>query len=309
MSNQTKESAARTLYAVMNEMAVRPDNYISTKEIKPIVESKVELTDWERERTGKNNTIRWRNNLNYYSIWYVKAGFIIKNKNRGYWYLTPDGAEIIKNSAEDVMNSAEDAFKKWQKEQKQFVGTLDEDSELYSNEASAKEDLTDDVDIDVDVDLEGKARNGIRAYLSTKTPYEFQDMVAALLHAMGYHIPFVAPQGRDDGIDIIAYVDPIGAQIPRVKVQVKHRIDAIGAPEIRQLLGNIRKGEIALFVTSGTFTKDAKKLEHLPISQEFIRLIDGDDFIDMWQEYYDKMTKEERNMLPLKRITFLDSNE
>lgn len=303
MSNQTKESATRALYAVMNEMAVRPDSCISTKEINPIVESKVELTDWERERTGKNKTIRWRNNLNYYSIWYVKAGFIIKNKDRGYWYLTPDGADILKKSAEEVMMAAEDAFKKWQQEQEQFVDTIDDDSTLYSGETSAKENFTDDID----EDLESKARNSIRAYISAKNPYEFQDMVAALLHAMGYHIPFVAPKGKDGGIDIIAYVDPIGAQIPRVKVQVKHRIDAISASDIRQLLGTIRKGEVALFVTSGRFAKDVEQYERN--STQFIRLIDGDDFIDMWQEYYDKMTKEERAMLPLKRITFLDSKE
>ena len=29
----------------------------------------------------------------------------------------------------------------------------------------------------------------------------------------------------------------------------------------------------------------------------------------MWQEYYDKMTDEDKNMLPLKRISFLGSNE
>jgi len=44
-------------------------------------------------------------------------------------------------------------------------------------------------------------------------------------------------------------------------------------------------------------------------SREFIRLIDGNDFIDMWQEYYDKMTDDDKNMLPLKRISFLGNNE
>ena len=44
-------------------------------------------------------------------------------------------------------------------------------------------------------------------------------------------------------------------------------------------------------------------------SREFIRLIDGNDFIDMWQEYYDKMSDEDKNKLPLKRIAFLGSND
>ena len=44
-------------------------------------------------------------------------------------------------------------------------------------------------------------------------------------------------------------------------------------------------------------------------SREFIRLIDGDEFIEMWQNYYDKMSDDDKNMLPLKRISFLGNNE
>lgn len=45
------------------------------------------------------------------------------------------------------------------------------------------------------------------------------------------------------------------------------------------------------FVTSGTYSTDAK---HAATSgDKFIRLIDGDEFIEMWQEYYDKMSDED----------------
>ena len=156
--------------------------------------------------------------------------------------------------------------------------------------------------------LESDAREGIRKFIVSKSPYEFQDMVAALLRAMGYHTPFIAPKGKDGGIDITAYLDPLGAQTPRIKVQVKHKPEtAIGASDIRALLGVLRAGDIALFVTSGTFSPDAKTTG--TSSREFIRLIDGDEFIDMWLEFYDKMTDDDKNMLPLKRIAFLGNNE
>ncbi len=35
-------------------------------------------------------------------------------------------------------------------------------------------------------------------------PYEFQDLVAALLKAMGYHVNYVSPPGPDRGLDIVA---------------------------------------------------------------------------------------------------------
>ena len=82
---------------------------------------------------------------------------------------------------------------------------------------------------------------------------------------------------------------------------------SIGASDIRALLGVLRAGDIALFVTSGTFSPDAKATG--TSSREFIRLIDGDEFIDMWLEFYDKMSDDDKNMLPLKRIAFLGNNE
>lgn len=139
-------------------------------------------------------------------------------------------------------------------------------------------------------------------------PYEFQDLVASLLKAMGYYIQSVAPRGKDGGIDIVAYTDPLGAKTPRIKVQVKHKPEtAIPVSDIRALLGIMKAGDIALFVTSGTYSNDAK--QEASGSNNFIRLIDGDEFIEMWQEYYDKMSDEDKNMLPLKRIAFLGNNE
>ena len=60
-------------------------------------------------------------------------------------------------------------------------------------------------------------------------------------------------------------------------------------------------------MTSGTFSSDARNTS--TSSREFIRLIDGDEFIDMWLEFYDKMSDDDKNMLPLKRISFLGNNE
>lgn len=240
--------------------------------------------------------IRWTNSFQFYSIDYQKAGFIVK-KN-GNWYLTPEGEAILKKTPEEVMNIANDAYYEWRR-----LNPKDEKPETEPDDETAEKDNAMNLDL-----LESDAREGIRQFIVSKSPYEFQDMVAALLRAMGYHTPFIAPKGKDGGIDIIAYLDPLGAQTPRIKVQVKHKPDtAIGASDIRALLGVLRAGDIALFVTSGTFSSDARNTS--TSSREFIRLIDGDEFIDMWQEYYDKMSDDDKNMLPLKRIAFLGNNE
>jgi restriction system protein len=293
--SRSRACATNTLYAVMKEMSRRGGS-MPAKELHPFVNENVSLNDWEREPAGKMKYIRWTNSYQFYSIDYQKAGFIVK-KN-GMWYITPEGEKILKKSPEEVMKIANAAYQEWRR-----LNPKEESNEEEPNDETAEKDNSMNLDL-----LESDAREGIRQFIVMKSPYEFQDMVAALLRAMDYHTPFIAPKGKDGGIDIIAYLDPLGAKTPRIKVQVKHKPDAtIGASEVRALSGVLQPGDIALFVTSGTYSADARNAASG--NDKFIRLIDGDDFIEMWQEYYDKMTDEDKNMLPLKRISFLGNNE
>ena len=293
--SRTKACATKTLYAVMKEMSRRGGS-MPAKELYPFVNENVELSDWEREKAGKMQYIRWTNSFQFYSIDYQKAGFIIKKS--GTWYITPEGEKIMKKTPEEVMNIANDAYHEWRR-----LNPKDDSPEEEPNDETAEKDNAMNLDL-----LESDAREGIRQFIISKSPYEFQDMVAALLRAMDYHTPFIAPKGKDGGIDIIAYLDPLGAKTPRIKVQVKHKPEtAIGASEVRALSGVLKAGDIALFVTSGTYSADARNAASG--NDKFIRLIDGNDFIDMWQKYYDKMTDDDKNMLPLKRISFLGNNE
>ena len=296
---RSQACAAKTLYAVMKEMSRRGGS-MSAKELYPYVENNVELTDWEKEPAGKMKYIRWTNNFQFYSIDYQKAGFIIKQ--RGSWYITPEGEEILKKSPEEVMRAANKAYREWRE-------LNPKSSPDDHNDDEPTDDIPENADIAIKLEqLESDARDDIKKYIAAKDPYQFQEMVAALLRAMNYHTPFIAPKGKDGGIDIIAYVDPLGAQTPRIKVQVKHKpYTAIGASEVRALSGVLKAGDIALFVTSGTYSTDARTAASS--SDKFIRLIDGNDFIEMWQKYYDKMLDEDKNMLPLKRIAFLGNNE
>ena len=292
---RTKATATKTLYAVMKEISRRGCS-MPAKELYPFVEANEKLTEWELEPAGKNKYIRWTNSFQFYSINYAKAGLIVKQK--GMWYLTPEGEAALKLSPEEVMEKGEVAYREWRK-----LNPREDKRDEEPTDENAERDRAEELNL-----LESDAREGIRHFIVSKSPYEFQDMVAALLRAMGYHTPFIAPKGKDGGIDIIAYLDPLGAQTPRIKVQVKHKPDtAIGASEVRALSGILKAGDIALFVTSGTYSADARNAASG--NDKFIRLIDGNDFIDMWQEYYDKMTDDDKNMLPLKRIAFLGNNE
>jgi restriction system protein len=126
---------------------------------------------------------------------------------------------------------------------------------------------------------------------------------------MGYHTDFIAERGRDGGIDIIAYQDPLGIKTPRIKVQVKHYPNNPIAPDpLRSLKGLLNHGEeVGLFVTSGSFSTEARRFARE--TSAHIKLIDGEEFIELWQKNYDKLTDEEKNMLPLRAVYFLGTNE
>ncbi len=203
------------------------------------------------------------------------------------------------------------------------VGLLDSATSAYKiwaadKKTKAKE--TDQVNIDLEQNteqiqkanleqLEEQAIDGIKKFIIQKNPYEFQDIVAALLRAMGYHTPFVSPKGKDGGIDIIAFQDPLGVKTPRIKVQVKHYPEnPIPADTIRSLKGLINSGEeVGLFVTSGRFSNEAERFARE--ANVHIKLINGEDFISLWQEFYNQMPDEDKSLLPLQSIYFFVSNE
>ena len=288
---------AKTMYAALTILSKNGGTMPSRILIQEI-EKALDFSPWEKEILESTGNIRWQSIMQLTSVDYVHAGFLVKK--RGYWSITPEGEDAMKLGADKLREEASLRYKAW------YRGTK-KTNEKKPNQNEEENDSVKENLIELE-NLEERAANGIREYLKGKNPYEFQDLVAALLKAMGYSIQSVAPRGKDGGIDIVAYVDPLGAQTPRIKVQVKHKPDtATSAADVRALLGILKAGDIALFVTSGTYSADAR---HAATSgDKFIRLIDGDEFIDMWQRFYDKMTDEDKNMLPLKRIAFLGNNE
>ena len=287
--------AAKTVFAAFLILK-KAGGELPSKEVLDRIPEEIQLTEWELERYEKTGYIRWQSILHFYTIDCSKAGYLRKQK--GAWYLTEEGERAISLGAVELLHSASKEYKKWNQERKTF------------NEEEAAITVPDEKVQRATIEqLEESAIEGIMEYIRNKNAYEFQDLVAALLRAMGYYTPFVSPKGKDGGIDVVAFQDPLGANAPRIKVQVKHRPDAsIAVDEIRGLIGLLNKdGDIGLFVTSGRFTTDAERLAR--DSHIHIKLIDGDTFISLWKDFYSELSDEEKNMMPLQPIYFLGTNE
>ena len=287
MKKQSKSLAlaSKVIFAAF-EILKENGGELNGREVISQVEKRVDLDDWAKTKYEKSGYIRWQSILHFYSIDCAKAGFLIKKK--GTWYLTKEGEEAMKLGADGLLNAAQKAYRKWRKEKE-----LEEDVE-------GSPDKEQEATID---EMEQIAIEGLKSFIKSKNPYEFQDLAAALLRGMGYYTPFVAPSGKDGGLDIIAYRDPLGTVTPRIKVQIKHREQPASVPEIRQLMGLLQKdGDVGIFISSGGFTSESKTTARS--SHVHVELIDLSRFIELWQEFYHKLSDEDKALMPLIPIYF-----
>lgn len=128
--------------------------------------------------------------------------------------------------------------------------------------------------------------------------YEFEEFTAHLLECMGYTAR-VSDKSGDGGVDVIAHTDELGFQPPIIKVQCKRQTDQVGEPAANQLLGTLGDGEFGLFVSLGSYSRPARLLER---NRSKLRLIDGEELVDLIFEHYDRMSARYRTLIPLRKI-------
>jgi restriction system protein len=293
----TKQIAKKIVFAAF-KILKEAGGQLERKDLFKRISSTVKLSEYELGIYEKTGYVRWESILHFYSINCNKAGFLRKKK--GVWYLTEEGEKAITLGEDDLFDAIVVGYRNWKSEQPKAAELTEQEENIEDVQQTQKTKLEL---------LEDQALTDIKGHINSKNAYEFQDIVAALLRAMGYYTPFVSPRGKDGGVDIIAYNDPLGATTPRLKVQIKHKPNtSIPVDDIRSLTGLLNKdGDIGLFVTSGDYTSEAKRCARE--SHRHIKLLNIDDFIELWQQFYIKLNDEEKNMLPLLAIYFLGTND
>jgi restriction system protein len=135
--------------------------------------------------------------------------------------------------------------------------------------------------------------------------HPLSDFIAHLLNTMGYRTR-VSDPGPDGGIDIIAHRDELGFEPPIIKVQVKSGDGNVGDPMVSALYGKVGGNEHGLLITLGTFTSQAKAFAK---SKSNLRLIDGNELVDLILAHYEQLDSRYKGILPLKRVWVPESIE
>jgi restriction system protein len=300
MAEITTRRQGEIIQSLFRILEAEPEG-LQAKDAIARVEDALELTEFERSTFPKNpELVRFPKILRFATINSVKAGWL--RKKSGIWVLTDEGKAAL-----DAFPDPEALYKESRRLYKQWKASQPDD-EALSEESSDEETGAADTGLLAATTLEEAeeaARQAILDYLGVLNPYGFQDLVGKLLEAMGYHVVWIAPKGKDGGLDLIAQGDPLGVHGPRIKGQVKRRPDSkTTEEELRSFLSLLETGDVGVYISLGGFTNDTHAAARR--SSRRITLIDGGGLLDLWVEHYERVDQEGRDLLPIKPVFFLD---
>jgi restriction system protein len=221
-------------------------------------------------------------NVRFSTVDTVKAGWLIKVK--GLWSITDAGRAAYKgfSDPEAFYKEAVRLYRQWKSSQPEDDVELPDAPDGGSGEGAER-----DVTITFET-ADEQAWSEVERFLKQMQPYDLQDLVAALLRGMGYHVSWVAPPGRDGGIDILAFSDPLGTRPPRIKVQVKRQQTTVSVDGLRSFMAVLGDDDVGIFVNTGGFTKDAMNEARTQANRR-VTLVDLERLFELWVEHYKKL--------------------
>lgn len=214
MAEVTRQRTGEIVRGVLTVLASEPDGMEARKVIVATA-NLVGVTDYEAAEYPLTAGVRrFDKILRFSTIPAVKAGWMTKSK--GLWTITAEGAAAVAQFSDpaEFMRESVRRYRDWEKTRPEVDTDDDLDAEAHADDSevlatSGLEEATE------------AAWAGVRAYVAGMNAYVFQELAAALIGGMGYHVSWISPPGPDQGLDILAYRDPLGTEDPRIKIQVK----------------------------------------------------------------------------------------
>jgi restriction system protein len=143
--------------------------------------------------------------------------------------------------------------------------------------------LPEEIIFEAHVQHRNNLKQDLLDLILSSEPSFFEQMVVELLLKMGYgwdqkESGVVRGKVGDAGIDGVIYEDRLG--LGKIYIQAKrYNNTSIGRPEIQQFIGAMENNKKGVFITTSTFTKQAR--EFVDRQAKDIALIDGDMLTDL----------------------------
>lgn len=274
------------------ELLISHPEGMRAKDILDTLKSSFELTDYEKGEYESGGGLRFFKIVRFATVDLVRAGWLLKEKGR--WTLTEEGKRAYQRykAPDEFYRTAQRLYREWKRSR-----PVEEDVKVEEDAGEKQATITFE-------EAEEQAWSEIDEYLRTMNPYDFQKLVASLLKAMGYHVTWIAPPGKDGGVDILAWNDPLGTKPPRIKVQVKREQNAISVSVLRSFMALLGDSDVGIFVNTGGFTRDAEEEARTQQSRQ-VTLVNLERLFELWIEHLNSLDEESRDLFPLKPIFFL----
>ena len=255
----------------------------------------LENSDIPEHAKGKwdsQNIPIWDSSMRYAATKLQTAGFMERKK--GVWSITQAGEKVLEAKSDDEI--AEEANRIYRAHRKARKGG----KAAQTDEEKEMKESSDDGELEI-----SRAKRQILQKIQSKSAdSEYAEkLTAELFYAMGYDVEKTR-RGPDGGIDVVA-TGQLGTT--GIVVQVKNHAQPIGQKDVRELVGVLASKSdnfTGVFVSFSGFRKGCK--EFAESSKRYVKLVYGEDFIDLWCQYYDKLPNTGKMLLPLKSVYFLD---
>jgi restriction system protein len=215
----------------------------------------------------------------------VRAGWLEKTKN-GRWFITEAGREACKRykNAADFFEESVRLFVQWKSSENTRLVQLGANPYNFAVENSWEQ---------------------IRQYIDSLDMRDIREMVSVLLKAMGCTIAWSGPITEDNElIDLICFMDPLGLNATRIVVHVANKSQVSTRDGLSAFMNVLKPNDVGLYISFGGSTNDLNQFA-LTQTQNRIRLIDLETFVDLWVENQSKIDQENRIRFPLKPVYFL----
>jgi restriction system protein len=223
------------------------------------------------------------------SIPLARAGWLVKT-GKGKWQITEKGRQESRrySNAEDFFLSAVQEYEEWK------------------DRESARRERFDFLVVDR---AEERAREQIRRFLQSMSLPELRILVGDLLRGLGYYVIWTAPPEQQNGqIHIIASSNPIGIGGGRIMVHINQTGQAASIEGLQSFLSTVRGPDHGVYISLYGFNSPARQEGYVGTHGN-VRLIDLDEFIELWLGNLKKLSPEARKRFPLKPVYFLEPPE
>lgn len=231
----------------------------SVSEIEEKVAELLKFTEAEINEIHRGN----RTKLSYRLAWarnYLKRFGVLENSSRGIWALTQKGRET-KNVKKDEVNH--------------FVKDLDRQAESIESEVAEGGEPEN---------IQRLWEEELLEQLLKLKPEAFERLCQRILRESGFVQVEVTGRSGDGGIDGKGIIKIGGLLSFRTIFQSKRYTGSVSSQQIRDFRGAmIGRADKGLFITTSTFTRDAKQ-EAARDGAPPVDLLEGDDLVEKMKE-------------------------